>query len=256
MLRLPPEPYVTGRLVDASGSPVKSYVMNDSRVEDAEGRFSRVRWPEGEELRFFAPGVGSAVALVPPSPGPHDLGTIVLQAVHGFSGRVLDAETGAPLAGALLEPAVEPIDNMTGFEHYNGGEDVVASARTDAEGRFSYAAAGPVPVLISHPGHMRAEVRLESGITDVRLERGAVVEGRVAGAAEGTCVQALSYTYGETSASTGPGGSFRLEGVDRGEWVIRSGCGEQGEAARVQVDRPGHYSMMVPPPPGATSGGR
>jgi hypothetical protein len=256
VLRLGPEARVTGQTVDAIGNPVKSYLLNGSRIEDADGRFSRLRWTEGEELRFFAPGVGSAVASVPPRPGPHDLGTVMLQPVRKLSGRVVDADTGSPLAGALLEPAVEPIEAMAGYEHYNGGDDVVGSVRTDAEGRFGYPSAGPVPVLVSHPGHMRAEIRLESGTKEVRLERGAVLEGRVAGAGEGTCVRAYSEVYGWQSVATGPGGSFRLEGVDRGEWVVRSGCDEQGEAARVQVDRPGRYPVVIPPPPFGAMGGR
>jgi Carboxypeptidase regulatory-like domain len=256
VLRLLPEPRVTGRTVDETGKPVKSYLLNGSRIEDDDGRFSRLRWTEGEELRFFAPGVGSAVISVPRRPGPQDLGTVVLEPMRKLAGRIVDAETGEPLAGALLEPGVEPIEAMAGYEHYNGGEDVVGSVRTDAEGRFAYPSAGSVPVLVSHPGHMRAEIHLEPGNNDVRLERGAVLEGRVAGAGEGTCVRAWSDIHGWQSVATGPGGTFRLEGVDRGEWVVRSGCEEQGEAARVQVDRPGSYSVVVPPPPGGTMDGR
>jgi len=247
VLRLPGEPRVSGVVVGPDGVPVRRYRLNGRAVQDQEGKFSFILFEDVREVRIVAVG-GTAVVPIPSGSGGKDLGVIALTPELVASGRVIDAQSGAPISNVLLEPGFEPIANMVGFEHYNGGDDVAGSTRTDALGRFHYPHASQVPVLVTHPGHMRIEQVLQEGENVVRLAGGAVLEGRVRDEMGPTCVTAMGETMKEVTSMTDPGGGFRLEGLDRGTWSVSAGCREDGERVQVSIDRPGHYQVIVPPP--------
>ena len=136
---------------------------------------------------------------------------------------------------------------MVGFEHYNGGVDVAGSARSDAVGRFVYPHAAGTPVLVSHPGYMRVEHLLAEGENVIALEPAAVLEGRVASTMEPTCVSALGAARRSITSTTGPGGGFRMTGLDRGTWEVRAGCDREGYPVEVSIGGPGTYRVVVPP---------
>ena len=247
-LTLPPEPWLRGRVVGPDGSPVRRYRVNGREFTDDDGRFSYERWVEESELRIIALDLGSAVVRLASKRGTEDVGTIVLTAEGSASGRVVDARTGAPISGAHLEPGVKAPPAMVGFEQDNGGLDVAGSARSDAAGRFRYPHAAGTPVLVSHPAYMRVEILLAEGENVIALEPAAVVEGRVASATEPTCVSALGAARRPITSTTGPGGGFRISGLDRGTWEVRAGCDQEGYPAEVRIAGPGTYRVVVPPP--------
>jgi len=234
--------------VGPDGAPVRQYLVNSREIQDDDGRFSYVRWFDEHELRIVAIGLGSAVVPLATGRVPQDVGTVVLQPERIASGRVVDARTGAPVAGALLEPGVESLDAMVGYEHYNGGEDVTGSVRSDAVGRFRYPHAAGTPVLVSHPAYMRVERTLGEGDTVIALQPAAVLEGRVVSAREPTCVTAFGKASVTLSSTSEAGGTFRIPGLDRGTWRVTAGCREEGYPATVRVDGPGTYRLVVPPP--------
>ena len=247
-LTLPPEPHLRGRVLGPDGAPVRKYRVNSHEISDDEGRFSYVRWFDERELRIIALGVGSAVVPLATGRVSQDVGTIVLRGERTVVGRVIDARTGAPVGDALLEPGVEALDAMVGFEHYNGGEDVAGSTRSDEAGRFRYPHASTTPVLISHPGYMRIERVLAQGQNVIALQPAAVLEGRVASVREATCVTATGEASVTLTSTTEPGGTFRIPGLDRGTWTVTAGCTQDGHPVTVHVDGPGTYSVVVPPP--------
>jgi hypothetical protein len=247
-LRLPPEPWLRGRVVGPDGSPVRSYRVNGLEITSDDGQFSYERWADESELRIIALNLGSAVVRLASKRGTEDVGTVVLSGERSASGRVVDARTGAPVPGALVEPSMQARSAMVGDEQDLGGLDVAGSARSDATGRFRYPHAAGTPVLVSHPAYMRVEQLLAEGENVFALEPRAVLEGRVASANEPTCVSAISASRRPISSTSEAGGGFRITGLDRGAWEVRAGCDQEGYPAEVHIDGPGTYRVVVPPP--------
>ena len=101
-LRIEPERWIKGRVVDEDGRPLPEVeVRTGSRhgrgtKTDAAGEFRLILdCDAGQELRLEAPGRGR---LSVPIPEKDDLpATIVLPLIRRIVGRVVDAESGAPL---------------------------------------------------------------------------------------------------------------------------------------------------------------
>ena len=65
---------------------------------------------------------------------------------------------------------------------------------------------------------------------------------------EPTCLTALGDTRRPLTSTTGPGGAFRIAGLDRGTWYVMAGCDREGYQVEVKVTGPGTYRVLVPPP--------
>ena len=107
---------ILGRLVDeTTGASVRKFrLMVLSQATDLNGRVQQVEANDGS---FRFPVDGGAIAVIvkapgyphwfkwltPPDGGKFDLGEIALVPGRSLSGRVVDADTGSPIAGARVK---------------------------------------------------------------------------------------------------------------------------------------------------------
>ncbi|MFN7134928.1 MAG: carboxypeptidase regulatory-like domain-containing protein, partial [Myxococcales bacterium] len=96
---------IRGRVVRSDGRPVTEYQLNFHPVESPEGRFEQpIRRAGEEELVIMAQGFASTTRRVKVEPGRDTVvGDIVLDEGRRVSGRVVDALTGKPVGGALVD---------------------------------------------------------------------------------------------------------------------------------------------------------
>lgn len=142
-LQLSPGTRLIGQAVDERGDPVTAYhVTLRPAARGARGRLGR-RNVNAADGRFVLPSVApgfyrlvlEAAGFVPltseafeiPAGEETDAGVFTLRAGGGATGRVIDAETGEPVASARVHGSVN------GDDFFGTG----VSARTDAEGWFT-----------------------------------------------------------------------------------------------------------------------
>jgi hypothetical protein len=144
---------------------------------------------------------------------------------------VLDAGTGEPLSGAEIFAAPPPGDGPS-----------PAVAATGRDGRFALAGDPARTVLVRLRGYLPEVARLRrSGPARIRLCRPGAVRGRLldeegaplAGVTiRGRCAAALD----AAEAATGPDGTFRLDGLRPGRWLLGPASGAAaGGTASVDV---------------------
>lgn len=211
---------LTGKVLDHEGRPVAGAVVTagdfwcaDLRVaSDREGAFrigSLV--PDAEvSLSVAAPGLARIYTSAPPI-GPGQTGdvTIRLPPPRTVGVRVLDAATGAPLAGAVVSYGVrEGLTDSTGLA------------------RIGPLPAGDLELVVFHPDALnpRAEIRIPEGdapdAVEVRIERGLTITGRIVLPGGGPFEHGHVWTRWEHSTyyfARGPGADC---GVD-GRFVVR-----------------------------------
>jgi len=152
---------------------------------------------------------------------------IRLDAGRTVEGTVLDAETGVPLAGAIVRP--------------EDGDPVTA----DPDGYFRVGGLeGRTTLEAEHPSYVSKVMGgidpKTSGAIEFRLSRGGSIEGTVYSPG-GTAVPGAQIILedGERTAVAGPAGRYRLEGVAPGGRYLRrmeaSGSSEGAETALVTV---------------------
>ncbi|MBZ4417481.1 carboxypeptidase-like regulatory domain-containing protein [Myxococcus sp. RHSTA-1-4] len=143
---------VSGRVLHPDGRPVAHFsVYGEQQVtRGTDGDFRLpVERPGRHHLRIIAPGLGSAYREVEVAPGQDlDLGKVRLDPGRRVSGRVVDAETSAPVVGAVARVYLseEPPDA-------EDPEARVAMHITSFDGTFTFV------MLESRP--LRLEVRRE-----------------------------------------------------------------------------------------------
>lgn len=170
---------IRGRVIRPDGTPLPRFELNEESIRDAEGRFS-VNVDQQDTLRlvFEAPGLTKAVREVQVRPGQDmDLGDVRLEAGRQVRGRVVDAQTSAPVAGARVR-AILP-----GEDPWEATHNPLAEARSGIDGTFALPLleARPLRLEVHHPGHVPHRQRLGLGdeTLEVRLYTGARVEGTV-----------------------------------------------------------------------------
>lgn len=200
---------VRGRVVYEDGRPVVSFLLDYSPVSHPEGRFSvKLRGSWQQRLTFSEPGLDNRTFrdVVPRDNEVIELGDVVLKEGWTVHGRVLEAGTLAPLAGARVQGVNEP---------------------TGPDGSFTVRVIRPGPLGASHPEYQDASVMLAEGQKEVTvmLERGARLEGRVTSAG----VPVLSGTVqlrseqGVLLASTGFWeGRYAMRDVRAGRYLVRA----------------------------------
>lgn len=210
---------------DANGQPVAGVsVANDLwalGTTDADGAFTAVV-PCRKESRLSmeaADGRAAAVALRPDESAPAE---VVLSAPRRHTGRVLDAETRAPLAGAFVWPASDPS----------------AFVRTDAKGAYSLAIPeAAAEIRAAAAGHLPGADK-STGSTSFALQPTAVLAGKVVDA-EGTPVAEAELETSDWNpdsvvrfrprteglswrAVSGADGGFRIEVLPRRSYTIEA----------------------------------
>ncbi|MFI5795842.1 MFS transporter [Streptomyces sp. NPDC051677] len=143
---------------------------------------------------------------------------VLLSGSSGLAGAVRSADSGAPVAGAVVI-----LTDVRG--------DVLATTRTDGIGEFSVVdlVPGPVTLAVSSPKHRPLALPVEIGVTgvtrvDVELRPGAQVRGTVRGAgaplgdARVTLVDAAGNVVATTT--TGSDGAYAFTDLDGGQYTV------------------------------------
>ncbi|WP_411149751.1 MFS transporter [Streptomyces sp. A30] len=157
----------------------------------------------------------STIVVAGDAPVPYD---ILLSGTSGLAGVVLSADSGAPVAEAVVI-----VTDVRG--------DVLATARTDALGEFAIAdlVPGTVTLAVNSPKHRPLALPVEIGgtgttRTEVELRPGAQVRGTVRGASIplGDALVTLVDAAGNVvaTATTGPDGAYAFSDLDSGAYTV------------------------------------
>ena len=215
-------PSLTGRVIDATRAPVVAFTVDGVVQNDAEGKFrvAVTSFGPGNSVVVAAPGYASSVLPLQPGAGGQDLGEIVLSRPRHIVGRVTQAGSGAPVAGAEVLFSRTPA--MTSANTRGAAVDLLPSTTTGADGQFAVdVPEGEVPVLISHPQHQHLRLRLSATADrlDAELARAPTVRGRVLDA-DGGPMQASVFLDGPTPdmVRTRTDGTFEATGLAPGTY--------------------------------------
>ncbi|MCP3136666.1 carboxypeptidase regulatory-like domain-containing protein [Pyxidicoccus xibeiensis] len=175
--------HVSGRLVGPDDAPLQRFYLNGKPVEDPTGAFTLpLKSEEPTRLSFYVAGLPPLMLEVEPraAGADLDLGSVRMPAARTVRGRVLDAETRAPVEEAHVYSTTRPGNGST--ERFLRAADM-----TDAEGFFELS-----PVDTSHAftlhvvaerRYPRRELTVAPGTETltVLLTQGADVEAPVSG---------------------------------------------------------------------------
>jgi protocatechuate 3,4-dioxygenase beta subunit len=172
---------VRGRVVGPDGAPLRRFSLNGRPLAHTEGAFE-LPFEGAEELRleFTAPGMAPVMRLVQTQEGKDmDLGEVRMGKGRRVEGRVVDAETGAPVAEVRVQVgAIAPSGAEAGFS-----EGLLKLTGEEGTFEFSQVEPRPLTLLVDHYEYL--ETRLPLGAEDekvtVRLNPGARVEATLRG---------------------------------------------------------------------------
>lgn len=224
------------RVVSATGPGLEvTWVREGYRFDDPDGRWTiDVDFQPGNtaeiEVRAdgYAPSYGSAVAAI--GPDPEDC-IVRLKKGITIEGVVLEADTGDPIAGALVR--VEP----PGLDIHGDETHRRLVQHTDTDGRFRFSSMVPGPgcvLRVEHPGSapfVQHEVGSEP--LTVRLHAGCVIEGT---ASPGDEVALLGGDKARDTVADGQG-RFRFGQLPEGRYSV---------AKRIRLVRPPHTKFAYP----------
>jgi len=275
--RLTPLVTVVGRVLDSEEEPLENATVSveQSRqrvgtTEDGDFELAGLA-PENQTLRMAASGFATAEVDVELVPGERrrELEPVMLESAPRVTGRVIDVETEAPIAGAEIE-VTDPLG--------------LGTVRTDDDGAFTLEATAPdgLGLRVSSPGYAAVRGRvpaadLESGEeVEIELSRGGRIRARVWDEEEGGlcagCRVSISgaeqgplYTNEEGVALSDPlaPGAYTVQHphtrILGSMVVVESGHGSKrvevraGEVVEVELGEPvvtQALELVPPPPPG------
>lgn len=236
---------VRGRVVDEQRRPVPSFTVDMREVKAQDGVFHHpVDKGFASPLAVGADGYAMELRPVVPRAGEEiDLGDIVLKRGRVVRGVVLDAETGAPVAGARVvrNPGVAP-EHLGDFVR-----DADPDAVSQADGRFVLAnlpeSDASVGVMHDDYGPATAPIRAGDSTPTIRLKRGVLLLGRVLDAAgQGVrSVQVIAMLGRESEVWSGSdaSGEFRFAGLAPGSWQLTTLGGPDIDPVTVEVPATG-----------------
>ncbi|HZH16239.1 MAG TPA: carboxypeptidase regulatory-like domain-containing protein [Archangium sp.] len=211
---------VRGRVVREDGGPITSFRINLEPVSHPEGRFSLPMVGNGRTWVFDAPGFSQfRQRVASPEDEDLELDDVVLVEDRTVRGRVLEAGTSAPIAGAWVQ--VSP------SKGYSPGSGAEQSAYTLPDGSFTVEGvkAGEGVLRVVHPDWPPVRTVLAAGQREVMvvLEPGATLEGRIelAGTPVRSGVVRLRSEQGEVLTSLGFWeGRYSLRAVPAGRYLL------------------------------------
>ena len=240
---------VRGVVQDAGGRPIENFVLSTHSgprgkhvVRDADGRFAVPVHADTNVVNIDASGYFPWFGrLFTASGGEYDLGRVVLERARTVTGRVRDARSGTPVAGAVLRRSPRQYDDVhlrvfTGnwFGHRH-------AARTDERGEFALGKLPPHADLleVSLVGVGRQQVGLPADVTvfDIDLAFDAVLAGTLA-LPDGTPAEGLVRLSGPDiprESEVGGDGSFRWEGLPSGRYRLEADTEEGAVAGHTVV---------------------
>ncbi|WPB77902.1 carboxypeptidase regulatory-like domain-containing protein [Archangium violaceum] len=170
---------IRGRVVRPDGTPVTRFLIDHRMVADSQGAFDLPITRSGKKtLAFTAPGLTGTTRELSLTQGVDaELGEVVLTQSREVRGRVVDAETGAPVAGAEVAVDDDPSALERKLQHRNG------EVRTAWDGTFTLpdVEERALTLGVEHPDYKQARVALAArqGMVTVALEVGATLKGEV-----------------------------------------------------------------------------
>lgn len=235
---------VRGRVVDAAtGAPMEMFQLNthnygnEHLIRHANGRFEVPIDPDTESLHIEAPGYFRwFTRFFAGRGGEYDLGEIALERERTITGRVRNARTREPIAGAQVRRAWRHYDDalVRQFTHNRFGGS--RSAETDTDGSFAlgFLPTGADRLEVRGGADGRAFVRVVDLPPDVsHLEIELAFDSGIAGTlalADGTPAKGtvrLTHPGGEQWAQkVGDDGAFRWEGLGDGEYRLAADSDE------------------------------
>jgi protocatechuate 3,4-dioxygenase beta subunit len=168
-----------GRVVRADGTPVTRFQIDETQVADPQGAFDLPITQSGKQtLVITAPDLTGTTREILLTKGVDtELGEVVLTPGREVRGRVVDAATGAPVAGAEVRVDKDP-EALARLLQYRVGE-----VRTTRDGTFrlTHVEERPLTLGVEHPDYEQKLVALaprQAEVT-VALEMGATLKGKV-----------------------------------------------------------------------------
>jgi RNA polymerase sigma-70 factor (ECF subfamily) len=248
VLRLDAGAAVSGRVVDDAGAavpgarvriePARSAEVHrffhrspsidgedETRAEatDAEGRFAMQGLSDGpHRLTIESGGQIRRAGELALQLGPNDLGELRLDPLSALAGKVLDAASGAPIAGARVwVPLAERRARSANSLNWAAPRALV-EAQSGADGGFAVEApaGASLELRAEHPEHVAARldgVALSARPIVFRLRRGLTLRGSVVSEAGGEAVEGARiklYLAEGREVRSGAGGAFAIGGID------------------------------------------
>lgn len=267
-------PLLSGVVLDRAGVPVpeaKCSAVSLARGEhveietDREGRFSFVRFPEGD-LQLVVEAEGFLVHNEALKAGERGQRRIALRRRPSLRGRVLDSATDTPVRafvvallpleqGELLPFAATPPPGSTPFSSADGAFEIAAPSH-GVHALLVFAERGA-------PWGERIELAPDAVVErEVRLASGIRVRGRVRDARGDLVVEAsvrLASQDGPHAAeTTGVDGSFAMPTLPAGDYELlvmpQAAPFLLQPAARLRADEPEPFWELTLPEPAALSG--
>ncbi|MFL5357906.1 carboxypeptidase regulatory-like domain-containing protein [Archangium sp.] len=214
---------IHGRLVRPDGSPVTRFTIDDEQQVDSQGAFDLPMHDSApEELVFTAPGLAPTKREVAVKTGEVlELGEVVLSPGREVRGRVVDATTGAPVAGATVDVGAEPVEEGERLRLPD------ASTSTARDGTFTlpHVQERPLTLGVAHPDYLLVQLALGPGRTEVTvaLQAGATLRGRVrlpSGSRLSIVVTTHTPHGGYGRGTAAQGNSYELRGLPAGTYSV------------------------------------
>lgn len=237
---------VTGRVVDADGTPIAEAGINpgyyelgpDGRARSHFGHPERVLTDELGRFAFHRPYLlpGRVFVrvqgfltrsmllepVVPGDPRELDLGDLSLESGRTVTGRVRTASDGRPVPGASV---------VAGWTTGAGSSAASDGSRTETDGDGAFELTGlpregTVRIVASALSYAKSSATLgaDSDSVDLLLGKGGRIEGEVCGTAAELARSSIVYGAGGEHASRanevplGPDGRFVVENAETGRW--------------------------------------
>ncbi|MCP3136905.1 carboxypeptidase regulatory-like domain-containing protein [Pyxidicoccus xibeiensis] len=222
-------PHAIGRVVGPDGAPFSDFTVNHSPPERSDGTFALPIDGQGSiQLYFMAEGMATVARVVEQrNRGPDvDLGVVRMAPGRPLRGRVIDAETSAPVEGALIELTTREGTYFPGETGLSDKDGTFTLENLDTE---------TVRLVVSKSHHYRRQrvsVDSSSGEVVVRLDPGARVEVTVKDG-QGRLRAASVHFHRDDDTSVdadAPGGRLVQRGLEPGTYTVRPGFKEARQA--------------------------
>ncbi|MES1245768.1 MAG: carboxypeptidase-like regulatory domain-containing protein [Acidobacteriota bacterium] len=239
-LKLAPGATVTGRVLREDGSPAPAAQVFIERSADSlffipswadgDGRYRIEGVPPGKQTilaRHETLGTGSReIELAAGGENQADITLAPEEPPHMARGRVVDPD-GEPVAGALVRNG-----QVTVYTNAGGAFSIPVE-----ENGYELVArkAGYAPAYLTQWAAGGAREDLE-----LRLGREASVSGRLLGFDPSDLAETRVSAFGADSGMQIPGlvssdGTYRVQGLSPGEWLVSAGLGDRSADARVEI---------------------